>query len=126
VLQRDAGGHQRITYAPQSVAIGDAIDGHHHLVRRVGDTADTVRGDQRTGPHKRALGSCEARTHAQRELMTLGEDDRAQRQDLGAGRRQLDHFVERYLGDATRTCDDAGVGCIDAVDVCVDLADLRA
>ena len=50
--------------------------------------------------------------------------DRAHLQDLGAKRRHFEHFLEGDPVHAASLGHDARVGCIDAIDIRIDIATL--
>ncbi len=120
----DLGGH--------AGPVGDADHGDLGLVPVVGDA-----GDDR-GFHGVSLGRArglvadpgalvgrERRADVDGHVEPAGVLDAAQVQDLRAARRHLEHLLVGEVTQLAGVRDDARVGGVDAVDVGVDLADVR-
>src|SRR5262249_60535947 len=112
-----------------------AADRDLRLVLREGDAGDDLlfhdlllATDKRSG--RRAvridiLRLLEARTHEDAHIMHHSKLDRAYLQNLGAERREFQHFLIGDALEALRARHDARIAGVDAVDVGVDVAALR-
>ena len=74
-----------------------------------------LHGDQR------ARARLEGRHDAQRNSELAGKFDRSRVQDFGTEARQFEHFLEGYRFHSAGVRHDAGICCVNAIDIGADL-----
>src|SRR5439155_18666149 len=103
-----------------------AQHGQLRLVAVVGDAGDRYLLHGGILLHDpRPLRLVEGGADVDRDTIALGELDRADLQDLRPEARELEHLVVGDARQLPRLRDDARVARVDAVDVGIDLADVR-
>src|SRR5450830_41786 len=107
--------------------VGYAAHGHPGFVGGVGDGSDdrALHGVIFLS-HPGAVVVGEARAHVDGDVVLARVLDGAHGEHLRAGGGHLQHLVVRDVVDLAGLGDQAGVGGVDAVYVCVDLADVGA